>query len=75
NTSHWNREQGDHIDSRSHPAGQPGHCFDLFGGVEIQAVFGQVGHGANQDDTARGEIPVGLAECLKPISEDFFQFP
>jgi hypothetical protein len=27
------------------------------------------------DPTARGEIPMGLAECLKPISKDFFQFP
>jgi hypothetical protein len=33
-----------------------------------------VGHGANQDDAARGEIPMGFAESLKPICKNFLQY-
>jgi hypothetical protein len=34
-----------------------------------------MGHGANQDQTARGEGPMWFAEAFEPVVEHFLQLP
>ncbi len=45
------------------------------GGVKIQTVFGKMGHGANQDQTARGEGPMRFAEAFESVVKNFLQLP
>jgi hypothetical protein len=53
----------------------PAICLDQDGGVKIQTIFGKMGHGANQDQTARGEGTMRFAKAFESVVKNFLQLP